>query len=317
MSTDRSQMPDRTPERKDEIAKPELAPELVIVTGPAGAGRTTAIHALEDFGFEAIDNLPLEFVRRLVAPEFSLPRPLAIGVDMRTRDFSPEGVLALVADLAEEGRVRPTLLYLDCAPDRLIARFSETRRRHPLSTDNSPRDGIVREQALLARLRDRANVLIDTTFLSPHDLRRELASWFSDSASTELSVLLQSFSYKRGLPRGADMVLDLRFLRNPHWVPDLRELDGRDPKVGAHVAEDPIFATFFQQTMGLLSTLLPAYRTEGKAYFALAFGCTGGQHRSVFLTEKVAGVLEQAGWRVAIRHRELEARGVIRSSAHG
>ena len=282
--------------------------DLVLVTGPAGAGRTTAIHALEDFGFEAIDNLPLTFLPRLVSGERP-ERPMAIGVDLRTRDFSPEHLLDHIVEFTDGGLVRPTLLYLDCATDALLKRFSETRRRHPLAREDTPRDGIAREQALLSVLRDRADILIDTTGLSPHDLRRDLSRWFAEVAETELTVLVQSFSYKRGLPRSADMVMDLRFLRNPHWSRELRALDGRDERVGAYIREDDRFAPFFEKLQDITLSLLPAYKAEGKSYFSIALGCTGGQHRSVFATEALAKGLAEAGWQVSIRHRELEARG--------
>lgn len=295
--------------RDPEKTSDRILQDLVLVTGPAGAGRTTAIHALEDFGFEAIDNLPLTFLPRLIAGGNPGDRPLAVGVDLRTRDFSPDRLMLTVDALRAAGDVNPTLLYLDCAPDTLLRRFSETRRRHPLAREDSAKDGIARERALLEGLRVQADILIDTSTLSPHDLRAELARWFDQIADNEIALLVQSFSYKRGLPSGADMVMDLRFLRNPHWSEDLRPLDGRDAGVADYVRADPRFDSFFEKLMDITVLLLPAYKSEGKSYFSLALGCTGGRHRSVFVTEALAKGLAEAGWQVSIRHRELDGGG--------
>lgn len=276
---------------------------IVFVTGPAGAGRSTAIRALEDIGFEAIDNMPLSLVPRLIDGE-EPDRPLALGLDSRNRDFSVEAVLSLLDALTEDG-VTPELLYLDCSDDVLLRRYSETRRRHPLAPAEAPVVGIARERDLLHPLRDRASLLIDTGELSPHDLRAEIDRWFSRAEGPGLAVSLQSFAFKRGLPRGADMLFDCRFLRNPYWVPELRSRDGRDLAVAAYVADDSRFATFAHKVTDLATFLLPGYIEEGKSHLTIAFGCTGGQHRSVAVTEHVAAALAETGWRVSIRHREL------------
>jgi UPF0042 nucleotide-binding protein len=198
------------------------------------------------------------------------------------------------------------VLYLDARVEVLLRRFSETRRRHPLAPDESPEIGIAREADMLGPLRARADHVVDTSELSPHDLREELLRWYGQEGSAGLTVSIQSFSYKRGLPMGVDMVIDVRFLRNPHWDPVLRPRDGRDPAVAAHVAEDPRSAPFFEKLLDLVQFLLPAYEAEGKSHFALAFGCTGGKHRSVALAESLAETLAERGWQVSIRHRELE-----------
>ena len=280
---------------------------MVFVTGPSGAGRSTAIHALEDLGYEVIDNLPLSLIPRLIDGP-PLDRPIALGVDARNRDFSAATLIELTDSLTRNARVQLDVLYLDCHPSVLIRRYSETRRRHPLALADTPEEGILREADLLAPIRARADHLIDTTDLSPHDLRAEIAQWFSLAKAGGLAVSVQSFSYKRGLPRGVDLVFDCRFLANPHWVPALRALDGRDPEVVAHVEADPRFAEFFERIHGLVEMLLPAQIEEGKSHVAIAFGCTGGQHRSVAVAEKLAKVLAEAGWAVSKRHRELERR---------
>jgi UPF0042 nucleotide-binding protein len=282
--------------------------KVVLVTGPSGAGRSTAIHALEDMAFEAIDNLPLTLLPRLLSGP-PMARNLALGVDVRNRDFSAEALIEVVNIIGADVNFDCTLVYLDCETDTLLRRYSETRRRHPLAReDDAPIDAILKERDLLIALRGRADILIDTTEMSPHDLKAELATWFDTDSGPGLAVSLQSFSYKRGVPRGLDMVIDCRFLRNPHWETALRALNGKDAEVADYIRDDPRYAPFLAKLFDLMVDLLPAYRAEGKAHFTLAFGCTGGQHRSVFVAEAMANALAEKNWRVSIRHRELERR---------
>ena len=294
------------------VVPPAPAPDegvqrLVLVTGPSGAGRSTAINVLEDLGFEAIDNLPLSLIPRLLDGP-SRPEPLALGLDVRNRDFSASNVIELIDKLTRDPRYAPEVLFLDCAPEVLERRYNETRRRHPLAPDSAPAAGVVAELDLLSPIRARADVLVDTSDLSPHDLKAELTRWFDIRPNRRLSVSLHSFSYKRGVPRGIDMMFDCRFLTNPHWEPGLRPLTGRDPAVQDHVAGDSRYAEFLDRVCGMIQFLLPAYVEEGKSHLAVGFGCTGGQHRSVTLAEKVGVALAKAGWPVSIRHRELERR---------
>ncbi|QIE47618.1 RNase adapter RapZ [Pseudohalocynthiibacter aestuariivivens] len=280
---------------------------IVLVTGPSGAGRTTAIRTLEDMGYEAIDNLPLSLLPRLIG-EPAPTQSLVLGVDTRNREFSTHALIEAIDSLDKLSGVPVQLLYIDCNADVLLRRFSETRRRHPMAPDESPRAGIERELDLLGPIRARADLLIDTSSFSPHDLRAELAHWFGPKTGRRLAVSVQSFSYKRGLPRSADIVLDCRFLRNPYWEPSLRSLDGRAPEVAAYVAEDPLYASFQRQLSELAFLLLPAYEDEGKSYLSIALGCTGGQHRSVAMAESLTATLAERGWQVSTRHRELERR---------
>jgi len=290
---------------------------LVLVTGPSGAGRSTAIDALEDLGYEVIDNLPLSLVPRLTDGA-ALERPIALGLDVRNRDFNATALIELIDRLTRDPRVALEVLYLDCAVAELIRRYAQTRRRHPLAPQETPDEGIAREIDLLAPIRARADHLIDTTEMSPHDLKADLARWFDRSAGQRLAVSVQSFSYKRGLPRGVDMIFDCRFLQNPHWVAALRDLDGRDPAVVAHVVADPRFGPFFEKLRDLTLFLLPASVEEGKAHLSIGFGCTGGQHRSVAVAEMLGNSLAEAGWAVSKRHRELERRSASQpSSASG
>lgn len=281
--------------------------KVVLVTGPSGAGRSTTIHTLEDLGFEAIDNMPLTLLPRLLSgPPMS--RDIALGVDVRNRDFSAAGLIEAVDIISRETAFDCSLVYLDCDRSVLQRRYSETRRRHPLAPDETALAGIDREINLLATLKERADLLIDTTEMSPHDLRAELSRWFLADTSPGMAVSVQSFSYKRGMPRGCDMVLDCRFLKNPHWDAELRDLDGRDEAVADFVRADPRYEEFYKQACNLVNWLLPEYRDEGKSYFTLALGCTGGQHRSVFVADALANGLAQLGWQVSIRHREIERR---------
>jgi UPF0042 nucleotide-binding protein len=280
---------------------------VVIVTGPSGAGRSTAVKALEDLGFEVIDNLPMSLLPRLLdGPQGG--RPLALGVDVRNRDFSPTVLSDIIEDLRGREDVTGQVLYLDASEDVLVRRYSETRRRHPSSPDGTPLSGIAHENAILGPIRDLADILITTTDLSPHDLKADIERLFAVDGGPFLGVTLYSFSYKRGLPRGLDIVMDCRFLRNPHWEPDLRAKDGRDADVYNYVAADERFDSFFAKMQDLVTMLLPAYKEEGKSHLSIGFGCTGGQHRSVAVTEKLAEALELTGWPVSIRHRELERR---------
>ncbi|WP_071674582.1 RNase adapter RapZ [Nioella nitratireducens] len=295
----------------EDHPRDEEAARVVFVSGPSGAGRSTAIKALEDLGFETIDNLPLSLLPRLLdGPPPS--RPLALGTDPRNRDYSAQAVIAAVDRLTADPDILADLVYLDCATEVLVRRYSETRRRHPLAPEDRPILGIELEQDLLAPVRARAGILIDTSEMTPHDLRAEVQRWFAPDGQT-LALSVQSFSYKRGLPTGADLVFDCRFLRNPYWNPDLRSLDGRDGPVVDYITDDPRFHAFLEQVTTLVETLLPAYQDEGKAHLTVAFGCTGGQHRSVAVTEKLAAHLARAGWQVSKRHREIERRGATRA----
>jgi len=298
-----SQDPDSLPER------------LLLVTGPSGSGRSTALKVLEDVGFEAIDNMPSSWVPRLVADK--LERPLALGLDSRNRDFSVDALLVLVDALASLPSVEFDLLYLECSEDALIRRFAETRRRHPLRPDLPPADGVALETRLLTAVRARADILIDTSNLGPHDLRAEITRLFAPQEEGVMAVRVESFSYKRGIPRGVDMVFDCRFLNNPHWHPALRSLDGRDARVAEFIAQDARCAPFFGRLHALIESLLPEFAAQGKPQVTVALGCTGGQHRSVAMAEKLANALARGPWRVSKRHREVERMAALGGPASG
>ncbi|CAA6605271.1 hypothetical protein; putative nucleoside triphosphate hydrolase domain [Rhodospirillaceae bacterium LM-1] len=280
---------------------------VVIVTGMSGAGRTSALKALEDLGYEAVDNLPLSLFAQLVRPDAILERPLAVGIDIRTRDFGVNDIDAAIARMILETPVDVKLLFLDADDDALARRFTETRRRHPLATDRPLIDGIQHERALLAPLKLRADLVIDSSRLAIGEFRHLMEAQFGLESRHRLVLFVTSFSYRQGLPREADLVFDARFLINPHYVPELKPLTGRDAQVAAYVAADPSFDDYFSRLTGLLAPLLPRFAAEGKSYLTIAIGCTGGRHRSVFVAERLADWLSQQGQAVELRHRELSS----------
>lgn len=274
---------------------------LLLLTGMSGAGRTTALHALDDLGYEAVDNLPLSMLDALL--DAPVDRPVAVGIDSRSRAFDPAALVARVAAMKAAGQsVR--LLFIDCGDPELVRRFSETRRRHPLAPDRPAADGIARERDLLAPVRRAADLLIDTSDRGPNDLRRLIARLFTAGGEAPLTLTLESFGYARGLPRDADLVFDMRFLRNPHWEPELRPMTGSDAPVRAFVEADPAFQPAIEAIGALLLQLLPGYRREGRAYVTVAFGCTGGRHRSVAVAEVLSARLADAGWANSLVHRD-------------
>jgi UPF0042 nucleotide-binding protein len=286
---------------------------VVLVTGMSGAGKTTALKAFEDMNFEAVDNMPLTLLENLVfrhQPDFAgaeFTRPIAIGVDVRTRDFDAASFLAHYDKLAQGGEVDARILFIDCEDEELRRRYEETRHRHPLAADRPIADGIEHERRLVSPLRERADLVVDTTGLAPGELKRVLGGHFAETSAPDLAIFVTSFSYRRGLPRDADLVFDVRFLANPHYEADLRRLSGEDGAVGAFIDGDPAFAPFFQNLTGLLSPLLPSYKAEGKSYLTIAVGCTGGRHRSVFVARRLAKWFEGQGERVRLHHRDLGA----------
>lgn len=286
---------------------PDSRQRIVLVTGMLGAGKTTALRELEDLGWEAIDNFPIRLLPRLLDADTD-GHPLTIGFDCRTRGFVAADVIERVGKLAGREDVVVTTLFLDCASHELERRYNETRRRHFLAQDMPLSAGIIAERELLRPLRDWADVLIDTTNFSSNDLRQRIRDQFAATAPQEMTVTVSSFGFARGMPPVADLVFDMRFLDNPHWVPDLRELTGLDAPVGDHVERDPAFASAFDQIRALLVELLPRYAAQGKSYVNIAFGCTGGRHRSVFVAERIAEALRAAGFSPTVLHRNLGSR---------
>ncbi len=287
------------------------AKEILLVTGLSGAGKSTVLKTLEDLGWETVDNLPLRLLDRLLGTPLSesteSDSPLAIGIGARTRDFDPESIVKRIKVLRAEHGYDIGTLFLDCSGAELERRYAETRRRHPLALDRPASDGIARERELLAPLRRWANRLIDTTDLSSNELAQQVRATFGGDGLGEPTLSVMSFGYARGVPRNADLVFDMRFLRNPHWDEKLRPGTGLDPDVAAYVAADPAYDDAMKQIEDLLLLLLPRYRAEGKAYVTIAFGCTGGRHRSVHIAQRVAKRLRDAGFSPTVTHRDLGA----------
>jgi len=283
---------------------------VTLITGMSGAGHSSALKAFEDLGYEAVDNLPLSLLRSLVVPDpetgAPLERPIAIGVDTRTRGFGVDSLLREIDRLKGRPDLEVLLLYLDCDDEILRRRYTETRRRHPLVPDRPVPDGIRHERELMQPLRQLADVVIDTSGHTLGDLKRRLAAQFARDVTTEMAIFVLSFSYRRGLPREADLVFDVRFLDNPHYQPALRPLDGRDDLVAGFIATDPDLADFLDGLTRLLRPLLPRYQAEGKSYLTIAVGCTGGRHRSVFVAERLADWLTKQGRQVSLHHRDLD-----------
>jgi len=286
--------------------------QVLLVTGMSGAGKTTVLKTLEDLGWEVVDNLPLLLLDRLLdapLPEGSpdASQPLAIGIGARTRDFDPARIVRRIEGLHADHGLEISMLFLDCAGAELERRYSETRRRHPLALDRPANDGIGRERDLLAPLREWANRLVDTTDMSANELAQKIRTDFAVDGLGEPTLSVRSFGFARGVPRNADLVFDMRFLRNPHWDAALRPGTGLDADVSAYIAADPAYEAAIGRIEDLLLLLLPRYRAEGKSYVTVAFGCTGGRHRSVHVAERVGARLRDAGFSPTVSHRDLGA----------
>ncbi len=279
------------------------APRLLLVTGMSGAGKSTVLDALEDMGWDCVENLPAAMLKNYVDQGLAQRRqvPIAVGMDVRSRGFDPATLPDILRSIAG---VSPEILYLDCSGAELIRRFDETRRRHPLAHDRPAEDGIARERNFTAPLRSAAQSVLDTTDLSPIDLRDELRRRYA--ADVDQPVLtIASFGFARGVSRTADLMFDMRFLSNPHWIDELRPLTGNDAAVRAYLAQDEAWSGAMDRVEALLIDWVPRYWAAGKTYLTVAFGCTGGRHRSVCAANVMAERLQAAGFSPNVRHRDL------------
>lgn len=278
-------------------------PRLLLVTGMSGAGKSTVLNALEDMGWDCVDNLPTALLRDFVHDERQAGQrvPVAVGMDVRSRGFDPKAIPSLLHSI--EG-VTSEILYLDCSNAELIRRYDETRRRHPLAPDRPAEDGIARERAATAYLREIADTTLDTTDLTPVELRDELRRRYVGDVDQPV-ITVTSFGFARGISRTADLVFDMRFADNPHWVDELRPLTGEDKAVQDYCANDVAWTPFMELTQTLLIGLIPRYWAAGKSYLTVAFGCTGGRHRSVAAAVEMANRLREAGFSPIVRHRDL------------
>jgi RNase adapter protein RapZ len=284
------------------VSSRPTAPRLLLVTGMSGAGKSTVLDALEDLGWDVVDNLPADLLHQFVNSGADCRvMPAAVGMDVRSRGFDPALLPEMIRSVE---RVAPEILYLDCAGKELIRRFDETRRRHPLAPDRPAEDGIARERKIMAPLLAAADSVIDTTDLSPADLRDELRRRYGGDSDQPV-LTIASFAFARGISRTADLMFDMRFLPNPHWVDELRPLTGCDEPVRAYLAQDPAWNETIGQIESLLIDWIPRYWAAGKSYVTVAFGCTGGRHRSVAAAVEMAKRLRERDFTPNVRHRDL------------
>ncbi|HSK47684.1 MAG TPA: RNase adapter RapZ [Coriobacteriia bacterium] len=300
-------MPDACPPKETDASSLAASPQLVIITGMSGAGRSEAMHTFEDLGYFCIDNLPPSFMGQLIdlseLPDSKLRR-LAVVCDVRGHEFFAE--LSGELDRLEARGVDIRLLFLEADDEVLLRRFKETRRRHPMCEEGgSLVEGINAERTVLELVRDRADLVIDSSELRPQELRQAIRERFTDSLTETLSVTVYSFGFKYSIPADADIVMDVRFLPNPHYNPELRPLTGLDRPVAEYVMGRPETAEFLAKWLDLLDTVVPGYVMEGKHHLSIALGCTGGMHRSVALAEATATHLRGKGYHVAVSHRDI------------
>lgn len=282
---------------------------ILLVTGMLGAGKTTVLRTLEDLGWEAVDNFPIRLLDNLLLTEpaepSEKPGPLAIGFDSRTRAFDPERIMARVERMRQRTELNIETLFLDCSSAELERRYNETRRRHAHANDRPVSEAIAAERELLAPLQRWADRVINTTSYNTNALAQAIREQYGEIASTGPVVTVTSFGFARGMPPLADLVFDMRFLANPHWDENLRPLTGQDSQVADFIRRDPAFEEAFARIRDLLLFLLERYSAQGKTYVAIAFGCTGGKHRSVFMAEEISRALRATGFSPTVLHRNV------------
>jgi len=272
----------------------------------SGAGKTVAVQALEDIGFFCIDNIPPVLIPKfaeLVEQSDGKLKKVAFVIDLRSREFFPS-LIASLQDLTIEGKITPQVLFLDAADEVLVKRYKETRRRHPLAPEGQLVEGIKEERKKLSEIKGIANIIIDTTQLKPQQLKEKLIGFFSNNDKQEMQISIVSFGFKHGVPIDADLVFDVRFLPNPHYIDDLRPYTGQNPEVYNYVMQWPQTQIFLEKLTNLLEFLLPQYKKEGKASLMIAIGCTGGRHRSVATAEYLGRFLTDKNYAVQITHRD-------------
>ena len=279
--------------------------ELILVIGQSGAGRTTVIHILDDQGFDTLDNVPVHLIPR-VAPTNLLDKPLAIGLDIRSKSFSLQNLMKEISNWKSLAKSSVLILFLECSLEILIKRFSLSRRPHPVPGEDNLELSIKRELELIAPLREKADYILDTSNTSPNQLRLKLGSIFPLASNRKLQIMLQSFSFRSESLIGLDMVFDCRFLKNPNWVNGLKDLNGTNFEVKDYLQKDKSWASFKKNILQLLATIIPAFEREGKSYLSIGLGCTGGQHRSVFVAEELYKHLLSKKYHVKISHANLK-----------
>ncbi len=283
--------------------------ELVVITGMSGAGKTVAMQSFEDMGYFCVDNMPPSLLPKFweLVKESGKITKIALVIDLRSRAFFDE-IMTSISGLDNTSFITTKILFLEASDDALVSRYKETRRTHPLAGDGRVYDGIIAERRLLQDIKVRAQKVIDTTTLSPRKLREEIMHTFSNGDTDIFTIQVVSFGFKYGLPIDADIVMDVRFLPNPHYIDELRPLTGQDHAVYDYVMSQPETKTFYHKFMELLDFVIPGYKKEGKSSVTIAIGCTGGQHRSVALTERTGKELMSDSYHVTISHRDKDKR---------
>tara|TARA_R110000824_G_scaffold17309_1_gene70431 strand:- start:4229 stop:5164 length:936 start_codon:yes stop_codon:yes gene_type:complete len=286
---------------------------VLLVTGLSGAGKSTALNTLEDIGWETVDNFPFRLVESLLNTPPSSSRgdsdpPLALGFDSRTRGFEPDKLIANIKRLQQKQDYLISTLFLDCTGRELERRYGETRRRHPLALDRPAKDGIALERTLLEPFRRWADHLIDTSNLTANDLQRQIRQDFSLDTTETTTITITSFGFSRGLPNNIDLLFDVRFLANPFWDSQLKQMTGLDAQVAEYIGKDPAYPEAIDKILDMLKFLLPRYQKAGKSYVNVGIGCTGGRHRSVHVAERLSKDLRAAGFSPNVVHRNLASR---------
>ncbi len=283
--------------------------ELVVITGMSGAGKTVAMQSFEDMGYFCVDNMPPSLLPKFweLVKESGKITKIALVIDLRSRAFFDE-IMSAIAGLDNTSFITTKILFLEASDDALVSRYKETRRTHPLASDGRIYDGIIAERRLLQDIKTRAQKVIDTTNLSPRKLREEIMQAFSTGSEGIFTIQVMSFGFKYGLPIDADVVMDVRFLPNPHYIAELRPLTGLDEPVYDYVMSQPEAKTFYHKLMDLLDFSIPGYKKEGKSSVTIAIGCTGGQHRSVAFAERIGRELLSDSYNVKISHRDKDRR---------
>ena len=283
--------------------------ELVVITGMSGAGKTVAMQSFEDMGYFCVDNMPPSLLPKFweLVKESGKITKIALVIDLRSRAFFDE-IMTAIAGLDNTSFITTKILFLEASDDALVSRYKETRRTHPLAGEGRIYDGIIAERRLLQDIKTRAQKVIDTTNLSPRKLREEIMQAFSTGSEGIFTIQVMSFGFKYGLPIDADVVMDVRFLPNPHYIAELRPLTGLDEPVYDYVMSQPEAKTFYHKLMDLLDFSIPGYKKEGKSSVTIAIGCTGGQHRSVAFAERIGRELLSDSYNVTISHRDKDRR---------
>ena len=289
--------------------------KILLVTGVSGAGKTTVLKTLEDLGWETVDNFPIKLAPQLLkipasGSEDGPNTPLALGFDSRTRGFDAGALIEQIKALQTQPNLEIMTLFLDCAGVEIERRYAETRRRHPMAQDRPAMDGVAIDRNLMEPFRRWAETVVDTSKLSAYDLQQVIRERFTSEKTPHSTITVTSFGFSRGVPHNADLVFDLRFLRNPHWDSALRPMTGMDASVAEYVAADPQYDEAMQKIRDLLRFLLPLYDAQGKAYINIAFGCTGGRHRSVHVAETFGNWLREDGFALTVSHRNLTSRPI-------